>query len=219
MSKKIKVILIAILVVITAVVIFLIARLIVDNGYDSLSRLAVEEYSESVKPSESSVIFEDDGTDSDRKRVVKLFDDSNIEERQSEFLGEDYDFYIDALSYIESVAEDTFSGIDENGSYAPDISFTPNDEFSLDYLGDYGHIQLLDSLCIVGMYGSHYIVYAYKYPYSVDPWLVVVDYSKAYSTTEVSTLLDFGQYMSLNINTDVCKLEDYEDFSILWVKE
>lgn len=224
MKKRIKVIIILLVVVLILLSIFGLSRLIVSRSYSSLEVVQRESQDEEAKtpvPSSDSRVYVDDGTDSDIQRVSRLFDPEDLEERQEEYLGEDFERFRGLLSKIESEYSDVFSEIDyvRPEEYEISIECTSGvNDFSVDMLEEGINIQINSSLTVIGMYGESCIAYANGYPYLDTTELIVVDYSNAPFNVDARELMNFGDICSLLILDGSYRVDSSEWLPIVYVK-
>lgn len=217
--RKFKIPIIILIIVIILFIILLIAKVIVNNSYSSIEKLVEYRENETLQsvdnPDKIDFIGESDKYG--RKQVSNLFNTKDLDIRQKEFLGDNYNYYSDILSYLSNRYISCFTGLEENGSsYEYECR---QGDFSQDLLEEYDSVRITNTLCPVAFYGNSCVVYADSYPYVLNKVLFVVDYSSAYANTEDDSSIDFGTYMSLTINRDKCLVETYNSFTIFYVKE
>lgn len=174
----------------------------------------------------------EEGTDKFRKATV-LFDDSNLEERQESFLGDDYSRYKTALLEIADTYQVVFDKIpdpDESLDYSGYTDFIKygKDLFSGDYVGSDGSKGISDeekefiyipkgNVEVIGLYGEMCVVYRYKLDDEIR--LFVVDYTNSLLNTEVEDAIDFGDTVSLLLYQDNCLLLTRGNYKLLYLKE
>ena len=162
--------------------------------------------------------------DAEYSKVTKLFSTENLEERQKTFLGNNYDAYKTALKDVEENYESIFESIPsipEDINYSGYIDYLRSDidifDSSFSSSGDI--VYLRDVLTIVGLYGTHCIVYALNYGLSSDIRLLVVDYTDAKLSTDYNSLYGFGQTKSVMLFSKYSKLISRDWYKILYLKE
>ena len=217
--RRFKLPIIIVIIVLILFVILVISRVIVNNSYSSLEELVGYSQSETLPdvddPNRLDFIGESD--EYGRQRVSKLFNTEDLDIRQKEFLGDNYDYYYSILEYISNRYISCFTDLSENGS---EYNYECRQgDFSSDLLEEYGSVRITNTLCPIAFYGNSCVVYADSYPYELGRNLFVVDYSSAYANTDNDSNIDFGTYMSLTVNRDNCLVETYNSFNIYYVRE
>lgn len=116
--------------------------------------------------------------------VSVMYDSEGIEEKQREFLQDEYEKYERILldieenyeGYLDMVPLGTgvVEGKDEKSLYIDgDSQFTIEDIFEYDY------VQFKDCLTVIGLYGDTCALLAYNYPEGNKQFLIFVDFSEA----------------------------------------
>ena len=218
-------------------VVWMFARKIVNNSGLSFNDVKHEVTSEGndVGNTNGDMVVEkefEEGTDKFRKATV-LFDDSNLEERQKSFLGDDFNRYKTALLEIADTYQVVFDKIpdpDESLDYSGYTDFIKygKDLFSGDYVGSDGSEGISDeekefiyipkgNVEVIGLYGEMCVVYRYKLDDEIR--LFVVDYTNSLLNTEVEDAIDFGDTVSLLLYQDNCLLLTRGNYKLLYLKE
>lgn len=229
--RKIKVPLIILGVVLLLLFLVFLSVKIVKIGGKTES-LVKEEKIEEVQDQEIEEEDEKEFIQKDSKKIEdktfaktsRLFDEEDLEERQLKFLGDNFNTLKPALDTIESEFKGMFADIGEvtESSYdwdrVVDISKVETDIFSEEFLN--GDSIAYDPIggTIVGMYGTHCIVYQVGYNTDYASDLIAIDYSDMHIDTEQIGLFGFGQGKSFFIDPRYAKLVDHGDFKILYAR-
>lgn len=168
------------------------------------------------------IVYED--PEKDYSRVKVLFSNSDLEDRQKNFLGNNYDAYKSALKSVKDNYVETFKSIKdvpEDINYSGYIDYNKSDInlFDRNFSSTNDIVYIRDRLSIIGMYGSYCIVYALDYGMTSDVRLIVVDYSNAELSTKSAGLFGFGQSKNVMIFSKYSKLEEGNGYKILYIKE
>lgn len=185
----------------------------------------VQEEGKSAK--DEKVFIEDESKVIDEKvfaKTEKLFDTDNLEERQLKFLGDNYSALKPALTAIEAEYKGIFADIgdvkdsDYNYEDLVDISKVETDLFSEGFLQ--GNKIAYDPIgaTIVGMYGTHCIVYQIGYNTDYASDLIAIDYTDTKIDTEQIGLFGFGQGKSFFVDPKYTKVVDHGDFKVLYTR-
>lgn len=222
-KKYIKYIVVAIILLLVVALLSLSKR-IVDKG---ISREILRSENSKIEDNDTKDSgdvqekeFEYDGSTDRWQKVSVLFDSSNLEDRQKEYLGSDYSKYENALKEIERSYSLVFSSIDTPPSdldYSNCVLYEKSgiNLFSSDFVNGSDIVYLRTIPVIIGMYGNSCVVF--KVMDSEN--LIVVDYSNALLDTEKADLFDFGQNKNLMISPKYSKLIEREGYSLLYTKE
>lgn len=179
-----------------------------------------------LESSKKSKEFEN--PDSEFSKVDVLFSTDDLYDRQKDYLGGDYDLYASVLSEVEYNYESEFSSlpdIDEEdmadwSSNYYDMNKGYVDIYSDDFLSGDKFAYLYNGVSIVGLHGTHCVVFkdSISDTNGYDLNLIAVDYTNSEFSTEVGDQFDFGQSKTLLICPKYCKLVEYENSRVLYVK-
>lgn len=217
-------------------VVWMFARKIVNNSgmsFNDIKQEIITDDNDGGNMDNGTVEKEfEEGTDKFRKATV-LFDDSNLEERQKSFLGDDFNKYKTALLEIADTYQVVFDKIpdpDESLDYSGYTDFIKygKDLFSGDYVGSDGSEGISEeekefiyipkgNVEVIGLYGEMCVVYRYKLDDEIR--LFVVDYTNSLLNTEVDDAIDFGDTVSLLLYQDNCLLLTRGNYKLLYLKE
>lgn len=211
--------------------IFFISYKIVKSGYSSVkivSKVEGEKESEKVSVNKvKSKEFIDDDSDDDYKKTSVLFDGERMKDRQKSFLGDDYDRFEGVFDIIEGSYADEISDLDytdgdevdyKNDKSIEEVVYGKYNYIDYDAWKEFDTIYIRDTLSILGMYGSHCIVFGYAYPTNERNELIVVDYSDVRLNPEVKDLFDIGQYKDIMIRMKSTSMVEVEGFDVMYAK-
>lgn len=157
-------------------------------------------------------------------KTERMFDSNDIQERQEKFLGENYESLKPALDSIESDYSKIFyeigsvEGTQYDMSSCIDMSKSPINVFSEEFLNSGMTAYNPVGGTIVGMYGTHCIVYQMYYDTDFAQPLIAIDYSDMHIDTTQEDVFGFGQCKSFYIDSRFAKLVDYGGYSVLYVR-
>lgn len=202
---------------------YAVARVIVGLSYDSMSVVGNKEDDSATNKKASMREFKDTGNDSEWGSAVVLYDGTNLEERQKEFLGDDYDNYINVINKIEKNSEKKFNDLPdkptENTSNAYNCILGA-DDLTGNLLEEYGTVRTSSSLCVVGLYDSNRVVYIYGYPddISASPVFVCADFSSAELNKSAIGLFDFGQSHSFVFRKGMYSVGSVDAYEVIYAR-
>lgn len=157
-------------------------------------------------------------------KTERIFDSDSLLERQQKFLGQNYETLKPALDYIESDYDSIFKEIGDvnNAEYDfdsyIDVSKNPINIFSEEFLNSGMTAYNPTGGTIVGMYGTHCIVYQLWYGTDFAQPLIAYDYTDMHIDVEQQGLFGFGQNKSFYVDSKYSKLVNYGDYSVLYVR-
>ena len=202
---------------------YAIARVIVDLSYDSMSVVGSKNDEHELNEKANMREFKDTDGNSEWGSAVVLYDGTDIEKRQREFLGDVYDKYIDVINKIEENSEKKFNDLPnkptENTSNAYNCILGA-DDLSGSLLEEYGTVRTSSSLCVVGLYDSNRVVYIYGYPNesSSSTVFVCADYSSAELSKSAVGLFDFGQSHSFVFREGMYSVGSVDDYEVIYAR-
>lgn len=228
--RKIVVVFIIGIIILIGLGIWVISGRIVSVSEDS-SRL-LEEETDEVETEESSVLNIDEkvfieGTEENGfARVSGLFSGVDLDARQKRFLGSNYERYVGVLDTISEEYIEVFSEILDIKSDPDltDVRVLEKDRVNLfdkETWEDTRCVYCEKGMTIVGLYGTHCVVYKYQYVPDDEGDLnfVVVDYTNAMLSMKNRVLFGFGQNKTVLMDPGYVKLVEGEGYSLLYVKE
>lgn len=202
---------------------YAIARVIVGLSYDSMSVVGSKQDNRASNEKASMREFKDSDSDSEWGSAVVLYDGTDLEARQKEFLGDDYDKYIDVINKIEENSEKEFKDLPDKPT--EDASNAYNcilgaDDLSGDLLEEYGTVRTSSSLCVVGLCNSNRVVYIYGYPDDMpeSPVFVCADFSSAELSKSAVGLFDFGQSHSFVFREGMYSVESVDGYEVIYAR-
>lgn len=158
------------------------------------------------------------------QKTERMFDSTDSLERQQKFLGENYESLKPALSSIETDYERVFEEIGDvseaeyDFSSYIDLSKEPINVFSEEFLSSGQTAYNPIGATIVGMYGTHCIVYQMYYNTDFAQPLIAIDYSDMHIDVEQEGLFGYGQNKTFYIDSRYSKLVNYGDYSVLYTR-
>lgn len=211
--------------------IFFVSYKVVKTGYSSIkvvSKVEGENRSDKVSVNKvESKVFIDDDSEDDYKKTSVLFDSERMSDRQKAFLGDDYDRFEGVLSEIEGSYADEFGKLDytegdevdyKNDKSIEEVVYGKYNYLEYDKWKKFDTIYIRDTLSILGMYGSHCIVFGYAYPTNDRNELIVVDYTDVRLNPEVQDLFDIGQYKDIMIKMKSTRMVKVDGFDVMYAK-
>lgn len=211
--------------------IFAISYKLVKSGYSSVKVVSkVEGEKESSKISVNKVeskVFIDDDSEDDYKKTSVLFDGERMQDRQKAFLGDDYERFEEVLNDIESSYADEISKLDytegdevdyKHDKSIEEVVYGKYNYLDYDAWSKFDTIYIRDTLSILGMYGTHCVVFGYAYPTNDRDELIVVDYSDVRLNPEVPELFDIGQYKDIMIRMKSTSMVELDGFNVMYAK-
>lgn len=159
---------------------------------------------------------------------VNLYNSSNFDVRQKEYLGESYEEYRPVLNKIHEVASQEMSGLvydyywdncgemeevvcnseelSAQGILENDLSVYKGDSLSSD-----------NPLRIVDMFNNQYVVYAQSFPENNNKLLLCVDYGETLFTSN-SCMKEFGCTDSITIISENCSYKNIDGWDVIFLK-
>lgn len=208
-KRRLKILLVLIIILLVGISIFLLARSVVKNGYDS-KELVVEE-EDLQTPSEEANIEEQE------KVIYNELDLSVNRENYIAENSEDVSSVDSTLEHIRSIYQGKLSNL--SGDMSADSSNTLLVRYKEDIdfstvLDEYNYIAIVYGANVVDFLGNNCVVYSYNIDDDKEQY-IVYDYSDLNSFNSESQI---GQEDSLNITSNASIYENYNGVDIIYTK-
>ncbi len=158
-----------------------------------------------------------DNPDEKFSTVKVLYSDYNIEERQKEYLGSDYDVYKPVIDVAVSNYKSILDGVEcvgrpenEMVMYAGDMT-----EESLEMAG---RVELSKGLSVIGMYDGDVLVLSYERWKGGKPTIVLVDTGEMLFDTSSTALYSFGSGFSVVLEKGKYVADFNEGYTIIYIR-
>lgn len=247
MKKRMKVLIILGVVVVSSLGVYGLSSFIVDKSYDSYLEVSKEKSDKEkkqkkveIKDAEEPKEDKQEGTtepsgrgdgfsmkyeNSDNPTDVPdaVYDKRDVtDERQKQYLGDTYARYSEVLNEVGSNVVEYCSDVPEK-VYKQDSNIKLynvdiNSDMDLGNINQYSMVTFKNSLTVLGMYEDKYLVCAYNYPYNITNDLVCIDYSSTQFSTDFTKGYDYGSVISLSVVPDCALIKDICGFKVLFTK-
>ena len=240
--KKFKVFIVIGIILLVLLGVYCTARVITSKSYSSEEYVKEQQVEAEENQSKVSVDnTEDPEATEDKYSTEKNFDlDSEIQGnmttaklvynkedlnvRQKDFLGSNYDKYKDVLNGVENSYEDIFKELIKRDHIDPEKSIRYSDivdkpNLDLQELTNYDYASFVDSLTAIGFYGDTCVLCAYNYPNNPSMSLVLIDYSEHdFVISSEQDAFGFGDTVNVSIMPKQGKVQSINGWQVFFIK-
>lgn len=218
-SKIRKYLAIAIVIVLLASIVYglvALAGVIVRKSYSSVELLDADNRG-NVPDIDVVTNIVYDNPDEKFSTVKVLYSDYNIEERQKEYLGSDYDVYKPVIDVAVANYKSILDGVECVGRPGNEMVMYTGDmtEESLEMAG---RVELSKGLSVIGMYDGDVLVLSYERWKGGKPVIVLVDTGEMLFDTSSTALYSFGSGFSVVLEKGKYVADFNEGYTIIYIR-
>lgn len=210
---------IVIVVVILAAIVYgliTLAGVIVSKSYSSVDLLDSDSCGNAPDIDVvTNIIY--DNPDEKFSTVKVLYSDYNIDERQKEYLGSDYDVYKPVIDVAVSNYKSILDGVECVGRPGNEMVMYTGD-MTEENLEMAGRVELSKGLSVIGMYDGDVLVLSYERWKGGKPVIVLVDTGEMPFDTSSTALYSFGSGFSVVLEKGKYVADFNEEYTIIYIR-